>query len=51
MKNITKILKQEIKVSQFAPNHTIIEMNMGTMFTSYESNIVFIPRDENIIYI
>lgn len=51
MKNITKILKQEINVSQFATNHTVIESNLGTMLTSYDSNIVFIPRDENIIYL
>lgn len=51
MKNITKVLKNKIRVEQFAPNHTIVNTNEGTMLTSYESNIVFIPRDENIIYL
>lgn len=58
MRAITKQLKATIIVENMVsnagndvPNQFIIITDYGRMFRSYGSNIVFIPNDEDIIYL
>ena len=60
MKAINKLIKDfgsiEIENMQSSrgndvPNQFIIRTKMGRLFRSYDSNIAFIPKDENIIYL
>ena len=58
MKDIKKALNAGIRVSSIVSNsgnavanQFIIHTKYGKMFRSYNSNIAFIPNDENIIYL
>jgi len=58
MKAVTKQLKANTRVENMVsnsgnsiPNQFIITTSNGRMFRSYDSNIAFIPNDENIIYL
>ena len=58
MKDVTKVIKANIRVENMTsnsgddvPNQFIIYTQYGKMFKSYDSNIAFIPKDENIIYL
>lgn len=58
MQAINEALKANISVSNMrsdngreVPNQFIIKTGYGVMFRSYNSNIAFVPNDENIIYL
>ena len=51
MKDITRHNKVNPSISVIAPNHSIIYTKYGRYFTSYDSVIVFLPKDEPIIYL
>ena len=58
MKDINKMLKAKVNVRNMTsnsgnsiPNQFIVRTEYGRMFKSYDSNIAFIPYDENIIYL
>ena len=58
MKALTEALKSDIRVENMrsnsgndVPNQFLIYTNYGKMFRSYNSNIAFIPNDEDIIYL
>lgn len=58
MKDITRALKANISVRNMTsnsgrevPNQFIIRTDYGRMFRSYDSNIAFVPNDEDVIYL
>ena len=51
MKDITRHSKVKPSIKVIAPNHSIIYTAYGTYFTSYNSVIVFLPKDESTIYL
>ena len=58
MKAITRQIKSSISISNMTsssgrevPNQFIIRTSSGVMFQSYDSNIAFIPNDEEVIYL
>lgn len=55
--NINKILELNLRIEYMetkagiSPKQLIIKTKYGKLFRSYDSNIAFLPKDENIIYL
>jgi hypothetical protein len=51
MKALTKHRRTRPRVEVIAPNHTVISTDYGRYLTSYDSVIVFVPKDEPTLYL